>query len=235
MLPIAILAGGFATRLGSLTETIPKCMLEINGKPFVSWQLDLLVENGYSDFILCVSYKSEVVQNYLGDGSNRGISIRYSLDGERQLGTGGAIKNALPLLGSSFAVIYGDSYLPIDYLAVEQEFLNSSSQALMAIYENQNQFDASNVEFIAGKLIDYEKGRSNGKMRHIDYGITYFRKTAFGPWADEQSFDLSKVCYLLAKSEQLDGFEVFERFYEIGSLRGIEEFSNYLKEAPNEL
>ena len=235
MLPLAILAGGYATRLGILTAETPKCMIAINGRPFVDWQLDLLAQNGYSDFVFCVSHKSEVVQEYLGDGSARGIKIQYSLDGETQLGTGGAIQNALPLLGSSFGVIYGDSYLPINYLSVEREFLNSNTQALMTIYENRDQFEASNVEFVSGRLINYEKGSNSRYMRHIDYGITFFKEAAFHPWKDWSTFDLAEVCHQLATHGQLLGYEVFERFYEIGSLKGIGEFSQYLKEASNEL
>jgi NDP-sugar pyrophosphorylase family protein len=232
MLPLAILAGGLATRLGPLTKDVPKCLIEVSGRPFVDWQLDLLVKNGYSDFVFCVSYKSDDVQKYLGDGSERGISIEYSLDGVTQLGTGGAIKKALPKLGDVFGVIYGDSYLPLDYFAVEQGFLNSNSQAMMTVYKNQNRLDASNVEFTNGKLVAYEKGTKNEDMHHIDYGITYFRGEAFMPWTDQSSFDLSVVCNHLATSGKLDGFEVFERFYEIGSIKGIEEFSQYLREAP---
>ena len=235
MLPLAVLAGGYATRLGSLTKETPKCLIEINGRPFVDWQLELLMGKGYSDFIFCVSYKSESIQEYLGDGKSRGANIKYSYDGQTQLGTGGAIKNALPKLGNAFGVIYGDSYLPTNYLAAEQEFLSSGSQALMLVYENLNQFDSSNVEFVKGKLIKYEKGTRNSDMRHIDYGITFFRDTAFRLWMDQTSFDLSEVCHQLAKDNKLDGYEVFERFYEIGSMRGIEELSQYLRKVSNEL
>jgi N-acetyl-alpha-D-muramate 1-phosphate uridylyltransferase len=235
MLPLAILAGGYATRLGLLTAETPKCLIEINGRPFVDWQLDLLMEHGYSDFIFCVSYKSDSVQEYLGDGSNRGARIQYSLDGDTQLGTGGAIQKALPKLGEIFGVIYGDSYLPTNYAAAERCFLNSKSHALMTVYENKNQFDASNVEFIDGKLINYEKGSKDRQMHHIDYGITFFREAAFRAWVDYATFDLSEVCHQLATRGQLLGLEVFERFYEIGSLQGIGEFSQYLKEASNEL
>ena len=235
MLPLAILAGGYASRLGSLTKDFPKCLIEVNGRAFVDWQLELLIKNGYSDFVFCVSYKSDLVQEYLGDGSDRGIKIQYSLDGETQLGTGGAIKKALPKLGKVFGVIYGDSYLPINYSVAEQDFLNSKSNALMTVYKNHNQFDVSNVEFLNGKLIDYEKGANNKNMRHIDYGITFFKEEAFLPWKDQSSFDLSLVCHDLAKDGQLDGFEVFERFYEIGSVQGIDEFSQYLRKGTNEL
>jgi NDP-sugar pyrophosphorylase family protein len=235
MMPLAILAGGYATRLGALTTEIPKCLIEINGRPFVDWQLELLIKNGYSEFIFCVSYKSDLVQEYLGNGKDRGISIQYSLDGPTQLGTGGAIQKALPKLGDKFGVMYGDSYLPTNYFVAEEKFLNSRSQALMAVYENQNQFDSSNVEFVNGKLVNYEKGTDNKEMRHIDYGVTFFRDVAFLPWRDQSSFDLSEVCHQLAKEKQLDGYEVFERFYEIGSIQGIEELSQYLRRVPNEL
>lgn len=235
MLPLAILAGGYATRLGSLTKETPKCLIEINGRPFVDWQLDLLIDNGYSDFVFCLSYKSNLVQNHLGDGSARGVRIRYSFDGETQLGTGGAIQKALPKLGSVFGVIYGDSYLPINYWQVEQHFLATQAYALMTVYKNQNQFDKSNVEFIDGKLLNYEKDTGNKNMQHIDYGITFFREAAFQPWADQSSFDLSKVCHQLAKNKQLDGFEVHDRFYEIGSILGIDEFTQYLRKVSNEL
>lgn len=235
MLPLAILAGGYATRLGALTKETPKCLIQINGRPFVDWQLELLKRNGYSEFIFCVSYKSDLVQEYLGNGRDRGISIQYSLDGQSQLGTGGAIQNALTKLGDEFGVIYGDSYLPTNYFEAERNFLYSKSQALMTVYENQNQFDSSNVEFVNGKLVSYEKGTNNKDMRHIDYGVTFFRDTAFRPWRDQLSFDLSEVCHQLAKEKQLDGYEVFERFYEIGSIQGIEELSQYLRRVPNEL
>lgn len=235
MLPMAILAGGYATRLGHLTRETPKCLIEINGRPFVDWQLDLLIENGYSDFVFCLSYKSNLIQEYLGDGSHKGVRIQYSLDGETQLGTGGAIRKALSKLGPAFGVIYGDSYLPMNYQQAEQLFLEKKSHALMTVYKNQNQFDESNVEFVDSKLLNYEKGTNNTSMHHIDYGITFFREAAFQSWADQSSFDLSKVCTQLAKHKQLEGFEVFERFYEIGSLLGIEEFTRYLRKASNEL
>jgi NDP-sugar pyrophosphorylase family protein len=235
MLPIAILAGGLATRLGLLAAEVPKCLIKINGRPFVDWQLELLIKNGYSDFVFCTSHKSEMVQDYLGDGSNRGVRIQYSLDGITQLGTGGAIQKALPLLGDMFGVIYGDSYLPTNYSEAEEYFLGSKAKALMTVYENKNEFDLSNTEFVDGKIINYEKGSNNERMQHIDYGLTFFNASAFYPWKDSRSFDLSDVFRSLTNQGQLFGFEVYERFYEIGSVRGIEEFSQYLRKAHNDL
>ena len=229
MLPIAILSGGFATRLGSLTKEKPKCLIEVSGKPFVDWQIDLLVENGYTDFVFCVSHKSNLVQDHLGDGSQWGVRFRFSLDGEKQLGTGGAIQKALPFLGAEFAVIYGDSYLPINYREVELNFLNSRRLALMTVYKNKNNFDTSNVEFLDERLANYDKEKITEKMHHIDYGLTYFRQEAFTRYVNESQFDLSKLCNKLACNGLLDGYEVFERFYEVGSFEGLEAISHYLE------
>ena len=229
MLPLAILAGGYGTRLGPLTKDTPKCMIEINGRPFVDWQLDLLIRHGYTDFIFCISHKSHIIQEHLGDGSAWGVKIRYSHDGEKQMGTGGAIQHALPILGKAFGVIYGDSYLPIDYFQVEREFLSSPIQALMTIFKNHDQFDSSNVEYSNGILVNYEKGAKNPKMQHIDYGLTYFRSAAFSSFGGVKSFDLSDTCHQLSSARNLAGFEVIERFYEIGSAEGIKEFSDYLR------
>ena len=229
MLPIAVLAGGLATRLGSLTKDLPKCLIEISGKPFVDWQIELLRSAGYVKLVFCISYKSELVQNYLGDGSKWGVSIEYSLDGETQLGTGGAIKKALPLLGERFAVIYGDSYLPIDYQAVEESFLESNAPALMTVFENNNNLDQSNVQFEQGQLLDYKKESLNPKMHHIDYGLTYFQSSVFADYPDNSLFDLSEVSSDLSELAKLSGFEVFQRFYEIGSVSGIAELSRLLE------
>lgn len=229
MLPIAILAGGLATRLGSLTSNVPKSLIEINGRPFIDWQMDQLVAAGYSYFVFCLSHKSRLIQSHVGDGTRWGVDIQYSLDGEIQLGTGGAIKNALPILGQNFAVIYGDSFLPINFSEVEGEFLESGAQGLMTIFANNDQFDQSNVEYSDGNIVNYDKVMRNSHMRHIDYGLTYLQTQAFGEFQESNSFDLSDVYSQLLKIDELRGFEVFERFYEIGSHQGIADFSEFLR------
>jgi NDP-sugar pyrophosphorylase family protein len=125
--------------------------------------------------------------------------------------------------------------IPTNYFEAEEYFLSSSSQALMTVYENKNRFDLSNVEFIDGRIINYEKRSNNERMQHIDYGLTFFNASAFYPWKDQRTFDLSDVFRRLTNQGQLVGFEVYERFYEIGSVRGIEEFSQYLRKAHNDL
>lgn len=231
MLPIAVLAGGFGTRLGSLTQTTPKCMLPINGKPFVYWQIQLLKRAGFKDFVFCVSHLSDEIQGYVQDGSRFGIKVTYSLDGETQLGTGGAIVKALPLLGSDFAVIYGDSYLPIDYSSIELAFKKSSTPGMMSIFKNFGKFDKSNSELLSGGYVNYQKGSKSIRMSYIDYGLMYFKAEVFETLKANQDIDLADICEQLSKTKKLVGFEVFERFYEIGSIKGIEEFSEYIRKA----
>ena len=230
MLPIAILAGGFATRLGEFSKNLPKSLIDINGRPFVDWQMELLADAGYTKFIFCLSHKSTLIQGHLGDGSKFGVQIKYSLDGDAQLGTGGAIKKALPLLGSKFAVIYGDSYLPIDFNKVEKNFIQTRAQALMTVYRNEGSFDSSNVEFVKGQLTKYDKKNTNPRMFYIDYGLSYFQNQVFDTYPSDTSFDLSEVSYALSQSKKLSGFEVFRRFYEIGSVSGIRDLSTALRE-----
>jgi N-acetyl-alpha-D-muramate 1-phosphate uridylyltransferase len=230
MMTIAVLAGGFATRLGALVKDTPKSLLLFHGRPFVFWQIQLLKKEGYQKFVFCLSHRSEQIQEYLRDGSQLGVNIEYSLDGDIQLGTGGAIRKALPKLGSEFAVIYGDSYLPTNHAKVEEAFRKSLKPALMTVYMNNNLFDKSNVELRLDGSIDYNKNSSNSKMKHIDYGLTYFKETAFLGYDENHPFDLSELCSDLSNNGELGAFEVNSRFYEIGSESGISEFSKYLLE-----
>src|SRR5580700_2704060 len=157
MLPVAILAGGLATRLRPLTETIPKSLVEINGQPFLWHQLRLLRESGIGRVVLCVSHLGEQVRDSVGDGHDFGLHIDYSFDGPILLGTAGALKRALPLLGEAFFVLYGDSYLPIDLGAVEAAFRASGKTGLMTVYPNHGQWDSSNVEFVDSEIVTYNK------------------------------------------------------------------------------
>jgi len=235
MLSVAILAGGLATRLRPLTETVPKSMIEICGHPFAHWQTKQLVKAGVSEIVYCVGYKSDLIEGFLGDGSKYGIKISYSNDGSQQLGTGGAIVKALPHLGNKFMVLYGDSYLPIDYSVIEKEYTNCKKLALMTVYANNGRFDVSNVDFAGGILNRYQKGLNTREMTHIDYGLSCFDKSVFSKYAWDLPLDLAQICTNLASDNQLAGYEVFDRFYEIGSLQGILDFTAYIERNLSEL
>jgi NDP-sugar pyrophosphorylase family protein len=230
MLPVAILAGGLATRLRPVTEKIPKALIEINGEPFLAHQLRLLAARGVKRVTLCVGFLGEMLEEYAGDGSRFGIELTYSPDGPSLRGTAGAVANARPLLGDSFFVLYGDSYLPCDYEAVAQAFEQSGRQGLMTVFHNQDRWDSSNVRFEGGRLLAYNKKLRTPEMRYIDYGLGVFRSAAFDAIPETGSHDLADLYQDLLARGELAGLEVKERFYETGSFAGIQELSEYLAE-----
>jgi len=228
-LPVAILAGGLATRLRPITEKIPKLLVEVAGEPFFSHQIRLLKSAGLTHLVLCVGYLGERIVEQYGDGSKWGIKIEYSLDGPTLLGTGGALIKALPLLGEAFYVLYGDSYLPIDYRAVGQAFLGSGKNGLMTVYENHERYDTSNVWFENGSIKIYDKNTKVPQMHHIDYGLGLLQAKAIAPYPRDAVVDLAKVYSDLVSANQLAGYEVKDRFYEIGSHSGLNELDALLR------
>jgi NDP-sugar pyrophosphorylase family protein len=227
MLTAAIVAGGLATRLRPLTETIPKSLIAINGEPFVAHQLRLLRKNGFEHVVMCVGHMGEMIQDFVGDGSAFGLAVEYSWDASAPLGTGGAIRNALPYLGDEFFVMYGDSYLPCDYRAVEASFLAAHRPALMTVFYNEGQWDASNVDLREGRIVAYDKKNRTHRMRHIDYGLGVFQRSVF-KGLPPVSCDLATIYQDLLARNELAAYEVKERFYEVGSFDGIRTFSAYL-------
>lgn len=225
---LVLLAGGKATRLRPVTETIPKSMLEVAGRPFIAHQLELIRNNGIEKVLICASFLGEQIEDYAGDGSKFGLSVEYSFDGDELLGTGGAIKNALKKLDEQFFVMYGDSYLITDFKDINEYFFAQNKPALMTVYRNEGKWDNSNVQFENGVLLKYDKVNRTSDMRHIDYGLGILSKTAFESFSDKRVFDLSEVYVKLLANGQLAGYEVNERFYEIGSFAGLEETDAYL-------
>jgi N-acetyl-alpha-D-muramate 1-phosphate uridylyltransferase len=232
-MPVAILMGGLATRLHPITATVPKALVDVAGKPFVLRQLDYLRRQGVSRVVLCVGFLGEQVEAVVGDGSASGLSVSYSQDWPNLLGTGGALKQALPLLESRFLVLYGDSYLPIDFASVERAFLATGKPALMVVQRNADRWDKSNVLFRDNVIVEYNKRVPTPDMRHIDYGLGAMSAQVL---ADEDTmgpFDLADIYHRLSLSGQLAGHEVHERFYEIGSHEGLAEAVDYFKGRAN--
>ena len=214
-----ILAGGLATRLRPLTEKIPKALIEINGIPFIDYQLNYLKKQGITDVVLCTGYLSEQIVDFVGSGSRYDLKIIYSNDGNKLLGTGGAIKNAAIHLNDIFFILYGDSFLPIEFGPVYKKFKQSKLPALMTILENDNEWDKSNVIFNGDQIDLYDKNNYSDRMNYIDYGLSICSQDIFTNMT-YNIFDLAEIFTSLSKKNQLDFFEVNERFYEIGSQQG---------------
>jgi MurNAc alpha-1-phosphate uridylyltransferase len=228
MYPVAILAGGYAKRLHPLTETIPKSLVEVAGKPFISWQLRYLKKQQVDRVVLCTGHLGRMIEEVIRDGRDFALDVQYSRDGPAPLGTGGAIKNALPLLGERFFVLYGDSLLPINFSAVQKFFEEKQSSALMTVFKNTNQWDRSNVLFKDGELKEYNKRSPSPDMQHIDYGLAAIAADVLSKYRLTDSFDLADLYEQLSVDKMLHGYEVNERFYEIGSHQGLRETEDFL-------
>lgn len=229
MLPVAILAGGLATRLRPITERIPKALVDVAGKPFIEWQLEFLARQGVRQVVICAGYLSDQIIRTIGTGAQFHLEVAYSLDGSTLLGTGGALRQALPLLGNEFFVLYGDSFLPIDFHSVETAYFTSGASALMTVLRNGDRWDKSNVLFNEGKIIEYNKHSPRPDMAYIDYGLGILSLSTLLTYPSERPFDLAEVYHALSLSGELAGYEVYERFYEIGSLSGLRETEEFLK------
>ena len=229
MLPVAILAGGLATRLRPLTETVPKSMVIVGGKPFIEHQLQELARQGVKKIILCTGFLGNMIEDFVGSGSKFGMEVSYSRETNQLLGTGGALLQALSLLEENFFVLYGDSWLDIDYKAVEKKYFSAGKSGLMSVFKNHGRWDTSNVEIRHQQIHLYSKTNRNVRMTHIDYGLGILSKDVFKDYPTNEKFDLSIVYETLSEKKDLACFESEKRFYEIGSIKGLEELDSRLR------
>jgi N-acetyl-alpha-D-muramate 1-phosphate uridylyltransferase len=230
-----ILAGGLATRMRPITESIPKALIVADGRPFVDHQLAWLGSHGVTDVVLAIGYRGDMLRAHVGDGARFGVRVRYVDEGTELRGTAGALRLAADqgALDSELLVTYGDSFLPIDFGEVFEAFRASGKPALMTVYRNAGRWDTSNVVFDDGRVRLYDKqrrGRPAQDFAYIDYGLSAFRRSLI---LDEvpsgQKADLADVFNALSLRGELAGLEVSERFYEIGSPAGLEDFAAWLR------
>lgn len=224
-----ILAGGLGTRLRPLTETIPKALVPICGRPFIDYQIELFRAHGVHDLIICVGHLGHLIEDHLGDGRRFGLTIRYGYEREGLLGTAGAVKNVEDFLEDAFFVQNGDSYLMVDYRDVMAYFDRHSALALMVVYKNHDRWDRSNVVIGNGLVRVYERTRSLPGMVYIDFGVSVFRRDAFTGIPSGTATDLSAVYRGLIRKGQLLAYETHHRFYEVGSPPGLREFESLVQ------
>jgi MurNAc alpha-1-phosphate uridylyltransferase len=227
-LPVAILAGGLATRLRPLTDEVPKSLVEVAGRPFAEHQLALLRRAGLLDVVFCVGHLGTQIEAALGDGARFGMRLSYIDDGPQLMGTGGALRRALPTLGDAFLIIYGDSYLDCDYHAVARTFLDSGRDGLMTVFRNDGRWERSNVRFENDAIVAYDKRAADDSFKHVDYGLGALRAHALTRYPADRPLDLAQVYADLVDAGQLTAFEVPTRFYEIGSFAGLAEMRELL-------
>jgi NDP-sugar pyrophosphorylase family protein len=227
--PVAILAGGLATRMRPHTESRPKSMLEVAGEPFIAHQLRLLKRAEIGSVVLCLGHLGRQVADFVGDGSSFGLQVAVSHDGPALLGTGGALRRALPLLGDCFFVLYGDSYLDVPMRALWDRFRDSRLPALMTVYRNEGRWDTSNVVYDGARVSYYSKKERRADMAYIDYGLGLLSAGLFADRPEGVSFDLADLYEGLAASGRLAGWESRQRFYEIGTPEGLADADRHLR------
>ncbi len=224
-----IFAGGLATRLGEVTRKIPKSMVTIAGRPFLEYQLEFLKENRIDDVVLCVGHLGEQIESYFGDGSKYGIRMRYSYEQGQLLGTGGALKNSAALLDDVFFTLYGDSYVSLDFPAVMSFFRKFDKLALMTIFKNYGRYDKSNIA-VGGDLVrQYGSAGPEKELIYIDYGVSLFRKEALDMVPAGVPSALGDLFHQLIENKQLLAYEADQRFYQIGSHEGLQEFRELIE------
>jgi N-acetyl-alpha-D-muramate 1-phosphate uridylyltransferase len=225
--PVCILAGGMGTRLGDRVADTPKPLLDVADEPFLMHQLRLLAEHGGRTVVLCVGYRGEQISTRIGE-ERFGMSIRYSFDGPDLDGTLGAVRRALPLLGERFLVLYGDTYLRIDYGALAREWSDSGLPAVMAVLRNEGRWDTSNAIYCDGMIVRYDKRRPTPEMQWIDYGLGGLTTGALDRVASSER-DVAELYMRLAERGELMGYEATERFYEIGTPGALKETDAFLR------
>jgi NDP-sugar pyrophosphorylase family protein len=226
--PLALLAGGAGTRVQSVSPVLPKALFEVNGRPFIAHQLDLVRRQGIRRVVICVGHLGDQMEAYVGDGRRFGLDVTYSRDGKTLLGTAGALKKAEPLLGPLFWVMYGDTYLNVDFAAVLATFRCSPALGLMTVFRNENRLDRSNVALRDGALFVYDKRHPTPDMTHIDYGLSLLRGRALAGVPSGEPSDLGDIYHDLVARGAMDAYEVPRRFYEIGSPEGLAETRRFL-------
>lgn len=222
-----ILAGGLGTRLGPVTQSVPKPMVPVHDRPFLEYELTLLAQNGITDVVLCVGYLGEQVSKYFGNRT-QGVRLEYSWDGEKLLGPIGALKKAESFLGDSFFVLYGDAYLRLDYLALMDATQSSGRLGTMAVLHNCDEYGPSDLLVADGIVKVYDKKRSRKDLEWVNFGVSALRRSALELVEPDQFYDEETFYGQLIAQEELMAFEVKDRFYEIGNPSGLAQFSQFI-------
>ena len=228
-----ILAGGLGTRMQPQTETMPKALLPVAGKPFADHQLAWLARTGVTDVVYAIGHLGERIRDHVADGARWGLRVAYVDEGARLRGTAGALRLAYDegALDDAFAVVYGDSYLPLDVAAVFAEFERARPGVLMTVFRNDGAYDRSNARLEGGRVV-YDKTAVDPAaegMRYIDYGLSIIDRDAVVAGLPSGAvLDLADVYHDLSRAGRVAGLEVRDRFYEIGSQEGLAELEEYL-------
>jgi len=230
---VVILAGGLGTRIKSVAPDLPKSLIPIHGLPFIDYQFELLKRHGLTDVVLCIGFHGDQIVDHVGDGAKFGVRVRYAEEDPNQLlGTGGAVVNALPMLAKEFVILYGDSYLPVDYSGLVTTYRSCGCQAMMTVIQNGGQWDASNARVEGDRVVFYSKSARPEEADWIDYGLTFLQRDVIESYADlEMPLDMGRIQGELVDQKQMAAQIMEQRFYEIGKPEGLADLEQFLAAA----
>jgi MurNAc alpha-1-phosphate uridylyltransferase len=227
---VAILAGGLGTRLMPLTRDLPKPMVPVLGRPFLEHQILLLQRHGVTDIVLLVGHLGDAIRGYFGDGRRFGVRILYSDEGDARLDTAGAVKHAEALLDDAFMVLFGDSYLPVDYAQIWREFLARGTRGMMVVYRNDNRFDTSDIAVEDGLVTAYQKYPPLPGAVYINYGLTLLKRETLRLAKPKTPISLQEFLRPIIQGRQLSALTTTQRFFEIGSIEGLNDLEAHLSQ-----
>lgn len=229
-----ILAGGLGTRMQAVAGPLPKALIPVGGQPFIHHQLTWLADQGVSYVVLCIGHLGSAIREFVGDGSRWGLHVAYVDEGSDLRGTGGALRLALDqgVLPGLFAVLYGDSYLPIRLAPVVKAYEQSSLPALMTVFRNGGRWERSNARLEGGRVVLYDKWHTDpagGGLEFVDYGLSVLRRHVVADGVPPgQAFDLARLFHRLSVDGLLAGHEATQRFFEVGSPGGLRDLEAHL-------
>jgi NDP-sugar pyrophosphorylase family protein len=224
--------------VAALAPSVPKALIRVAGEPFAAYQLSLLGRAGIRRVVYCIGHRGDAIRSFVGTGERWGLSVTYAEDGKTLLGTAGALRRALAAgaLDPAFFVLYGDSYLPIDYREVWDAFTAAGQPGLLTVFRNEGRWDTSNVLFEEGRVVLYDKRREDPRsvrMVHIDYGLSVLTREVLERLVPPGArVDLAEVYKTLSIEGHLAGHEVHQRFFEAGSPSGLQDLEAHLRGAP---
>lgn len=224
-----ILAGGLGTRMRPLTSTMPKPMIPIHGKPFLSYIIELLKKNDIIEIIILVGYLHEKIEQHFGNGERFGIKISYSYS-PVDADTGTRLKNALPLFDQKILLLYGDNYWPLKLTELTDFYKKMHTKASIVVYSNLDSTTRNNVRLASNSIVEaYDRTRKRSDLTGVDIGFFIFDKSVFRTLPEEDfSFEDLILPRLIAK-KQLAGFVTHHKYYGLSIHERIPIIEDYFR------
>ncbi|WP_109527783.1 sugar phosphate nucleotidyltransferase [Nocardia aurea] len=225
---VVVIAGGMGSRLQPVTADLPKILVPVAGRPFLEYVLKLLLGQGIKRIHFCLGYCARQILDYLNRYETNGFEFTSTVE-STPLGTGGALRMALPWLEKEFVVLLGDTYTPIDFSELVSRFRTSGRSGAMVVLRDHSWLVPSNVRIAKGLVVEYSKLCAEGRFDYVDYGIAILGRETLLRLRSDIVCDLKILFDSLIAEDELAALDVSQRFYEIGSPAGLAELDRLVQ------